>query len=550
MAELTPAAPARAHSDDRPGITLPLWLTNAVVLDAIFVVVVALAALSVRIIDLHDTPFGLHGDEAWTGLDARTIIDGGRSEIWPYTRAALGQPAGPMFWAVPFEALLGPSIEATRLPMAVLGALTIIVGFYAMRVLFGRLPAYAWAVLAAFSSWLIFYNRTGFTVTFMPFTEVASLLAVAWALKKGWWPWYLLAGVIVGAGIYGYYSYPLFAVGLGIWVLVHMAIERPRPFWPHARNVVVMGLMALLVIQPMEPYFFNDQVGYTNDRDVFAISGTDEYKAADTTSEKIDVYVDNAVDLARTLLWKGWTDHSDGSGAKPALDWIVISFAAVGLAQSLWFAFSRRRAAYLLPWIMIPLILIGPVWSFGGYHRRSLGILVFVLMAASISMAYMVESAKRQEKQRALYVAGGALVVVLAIYGAFNVNKYFDQREHHGMLYTYGPELTLASEWLADQPEDLPIYFFSDRWSINYETPRYFLDDRENKEDRSDFAPVDKRGVPEIEPSVGGIIALVGQKYIGQEDANISARYPQATRYEGSPIAGRPSFVAYVVSPD
>ena len=108
------------------------------VLDALFVVVVALLALSVRVFDMQDTPFGLHGDEAWTGIDARTIIDGGREEIWPYTRAALGQPAGPMFWAVPFEKALGPSIEATRLPMAVLGALTIIVGFYAMRVMFGR----------------------------------------------------------------------------------------------------------------------------------------------------------------------------------------------------------------------------------------------------------------------------------------------------------------------------------------------------------------------------------------------------------------------------
>ena len=108
-------------------------------------------------------------------------------------------------------------------------------------------------MLAAFSSWLIFYNRTGFTASFMPFTEMASLLAVAWALKKGWWPWYLLAGLVVGAGIYGYYSYPLFAIGLGIWVLVHMAIERPKPFWPHVRNVVVMGLMALLVVQPMQP---------------------------------------------------------------------------------------------------------------------------------------------------------------------------------------------------------------------------------------------------------------------------------------------------------
>ena len=557
MAEATPAA-GSTQRQDVAGISLPAWLTTPLAIDLIFITAIGILALALRTWDLEGMPFGLHGDEAWTGIDAQTINRGDADLIWPYTRAALGQPAGPMFWVAPFEAALGPSVLAVRLPMAVLGALTIVIGFFAMRVMFNRPVAYFWAVLAACSSWLIFYNRTGFTVPFMPFSEALSLLAVAVALKKRWWPWYVLAGAIVGAGIYGYYSYPLFAVGLGIYVLAHFAIERPKPGLIHARNVTVMGLTALLLIQPMWPYFFSDEIGYTHDRTVFAVSNTERYKAAESTSEKIDIYVDNAVELARTLLWEGQIDYSDGTGGPavpggegiPALDYIAITLAVAGLALSLVFAFTRRQAAYLLPWIMIPIILIGPIWSEGGYHRRALGILVFVLMAASVALAYVVEVARRRNGVRGERIAYAVCALILFVYGAYNVNRYWSQQNGPAMLFTYLPELAVASEWINEQPDDMPVYFFSDRWSINYETSRYILDGRENLSDRTQsFAKPGEVGLPDIDPETGGILVFISPYTLAQgEDA--SQRYPGATRYEGPPLGnGAVSFFAYVVEP-
>jgi hypothetical protein len=451
-----------------------------------------------------------------------------------------------MFLAAPFEAALGPSILATRLPMAVAGAATVAIGFFAMRVLFDRPAAYAWAVLAACSSWLIFFNRTGFTVPTFPLTEVASLLAVGFALKKRWWPWYVLAGAVVGAGIYGYYAYPLFAIGLGAWVLVHMAIERPQPLLLHARNIAVMGLTALLVIQPMWPYFFDSEIGYSHDRTVFAVSGTEEYEAAETRRERIDLYLDNAETLARTLLWEGQLDYSDGTGSKPALDWIVISLAGAGFVLGLALTFKERKAAYLLTWMIIPLILIGPIWSIDGYHRRSLGILVLVLMAAAVAVSYAVRSAQRRGPTPAA-VAVVMMAGLLLVYGIYNVDKYWGQKDTPAMLYTYVPELTAASLWAQDQPDDLPLYFFSDRWSINYETSHYLLDGRLNMTDRSAaFGTPGETGLPNIEAAVGGIILLTGG-YILSEEGNASLMYPDATRWEGPSISGRPAFVAFVV---
>ena len=194
------AVPARAVPVKRE---LPAWLTRAWVVDVAFVTTIALVALIVRTYDLGNYPYGLHGDEASTGLDARKILDG--VDLWPYTAAALGQPSGPMYWTAPFVDVMGSTITAVRLPMALLGVGTVVLGFFALRELFDRPTAYVGAVLLALSSWLIFYNRTGYTASAMPFTEMASLLAVALALKKRWWPWSVAAGFVVGAGIYGYY---------------------------------------------------------------------------------------------------------------------------------------------------------------------------------------------------------------------------------------------------------------------------------------------------------------------------------------------------------
>ena len=533
-----------------PAPTTPFHRT-ALARDLAFIALVALAAVLLRVFELADSPFGLHGDEAWTGLDARAILDGQKDIIWPYTRAALGQPSGPMFYTVPFEALLGPSVLAIRLPMALLGAATVVVGFFAMRELFGRPAAYAWAVLAAGSSWLIFYNRTGFTVPFMPFTEMLSLLAVTVALKRRWWPWYVLAGFIVGAGIYGYYAYPLFAFGLGAYVLLHFIIERPRPAWLHVRNVLVMGLTALLIVQPMWPYFTSKDTGWRHDRDVFALSGTAAYKAAETNSEKLDLYRDNAINMTRTLLWKGTLDYSDGTGAKPALDWSVITLAGIGLPLSLWYAWTRRKAAYLLPWIMIPLILVGPISTLGGYHRRSLGSLVFVLMLASMTLSFAWETLERTSKRQATIVGTAVFAVILGISSAINVHRYFwDVRDSAPMHFTYAPELTLTARWVSQQPDDAHIFWFSNRWAVEYETTRYFLRGQPNRENRSErFGEEGKKAVlPDLNPAEQSIIVLVDE-YVTSLDGMAAQKYPTSTRYQGPLVKGRPAFVAFVIEP-
>src|SRR5437764_7039058 len=113
------------------------WLPRGdLAVEALGLIAILAVALVLRTVDLSGLPPGLNGDEAATGLDARKIFAG--HGVWPYTNAALGQPAGPMYWSAIWVKLLGSNIFAVRLPMALLGAGSSLLAFFAFRELFGR----------------------------------------------------------------------------------------------------------------------------------------------------------------------------------------------------------------------------------------------------------------------------------------------------------------------------------------------------------------------------------------------------------------------------
>ncbi len=526
-------------------ISLPAWLTTPLAIELALLGVLALIALVLRVWDLSTLPYGLHGDEAAAGLDARRILAG--EKIFPYTASALGQPAGPMYWAAVWVKLLGSTVVAVRLPNALLGVGTVICAFYALRLLFDRPTAWAAAVLLAFSSWLIFYDRTGFSVPAMPFTEMASLLAVAIALRKGTVGWFVLAGAVVGLGIYGYFSYPLFAFALALWLVAHFLIERPNSFWLHARNGAVMGLTALLVIQPMWPYVNNANKGYTHDRAAFSVSHTQEYKSADRIG-KVRLYWDNAKHVFNALREGGHTDAADGSGELAALDPLIIALALAGAGLCLLFAVKRKRAAYLLPFFVVPLVLIGPIWSIGSPQRRALGILPFVVLPAAVLLGAAWDWLIARDRRNLALAAFGIPLVLFAV---INVDRYFRQTPgSQVMLFTYAPDLTNAALFINDQPRDVHVYFVAARWSAAYETPAYLISDRKlgdgTLEDRStQFGKT--VGYDNLDRDHTSLIVLLNN-YIQDAD-KIAAEYPEATKVVGATVNKQPSFIAFSIPP-
>ncbi len=161
-------------------------------------ILVALAAVagSVRLIMLVDIPAGLHGDEAWTGIDAARVLDEGW--IGVYVKSALGQASGPMYFAAPFVGLFGETVFSIRLASAVIGIATVLVTYLAVRVMFDRTVAIFSAVLLATGVWHLHYSRLAFPVISWPLLEMFTLLFLFLGIKTGKIYHFAIAGLFFG----------------------------------------------------------------------------------------------------------------------------------------------------------------------------------------------------------------------------------------------------------------------------------------------------------------------------------------------------------------
>src|SRR5436309_2066706 len=74
---------------------------------------IVLLAAFLRLYALDIYPAGFHGDEAWTGLEARRILTEGTIGVWSI--AANGQPALPFYWTAFIFSLFDSTIATTRL---------------------------------------------------------------------------------------------------------------------------------------------------------------------------------------------------------------------------------------------------------------------------------------------------------------------------------------------------------------------------------------------------------------------------------------------------
>lgn len=95
-------------------------------LGAIFVV-----ALFVRVYRLSDVPYGFHVDEVKAGWNAFLILTTGKDDKGnelPLYYDSFGdfRPTGLMYLMLPFLAVLGKTLFAVRLPIAIVGALTVV----------------------------------------------------------------------------------------------------------------------------------------------------------------------------------------------------------------------------------------------------------------------------------------------------------------------------------------------------------------------------------------------------------------------------------------
>jgi 4-amino-4-deoxy-L-arabinose transferase-like glycosyltransferase len=213
--------------------------------------VVALAAFG-RLYALKSVPYGIEGDEAkWTAEVVSIGIRGEYDSNGLYHRDAL--PVS-FYMQTIFHKLLGPSLYAARLEVALFSILGCLVFYFFLRQITTKPLALLAAWLLSASIFDISASRLANVESHVKIWPLLALCLLAWAMHKKHWVYYSIAGIALAIGVLTYDT----VLPLGLVMIVIVVVESIRQklgFGEAMRNLMAMLTPSLLTFPFLIPYF-------------------------------------------------------------------------------------------------------------------------------------------------------------------------------------------------------------------------------------------------------------------------------------------------------
>jgi len=530
-----------------PGAATPARLVAAVRslrgtrADAAIIVAITLLAAGLRLWQLGTVPLGLHGDEAWTGLDARRILREGW--IGPYVTSALGQPTGPLYLTALLFKVFPETTMTTRASMALFGIATVPLAYLAFSTMYSRTVGAFAAFALTVMTWHLHLSRTAFMVTAWPFAEMVVLWLLWLALRRRRLWLFAAAGAMHGLAIYTYNADLLFLpvpfVAMAWWYVAERAAWRRLLV-----GAATFAAAALVVATPMIVYVARHTDTYRFHERVVSVTNTQRWRDASVVG-KGEILGRRAGEWLRGFAIGGRPDLGDGlaTGYHPLVDPLTLLLAVIGLAMVLRHWRRPESGAVFAALLLFPWGALLTVDD--GLFRRTFGLAPFVALLAALPLAWLWDGlCAMRDRTRPLYLA--AFAGALALNAGWTAYQYFGPvQDTATMKFVYPYQMDAASRFIAGLPPGTYVLFYSDRWSFDYETRR-FLAPNATGEDRSvEFSPLP--GAPDF--SLGGhskvAFVLLGT-YLNDAD-RVRELYPGGTESEGR-RGGDVEFRAYVLS--
>ncbi len=514
--------------------------------EAVPVVPLTALALTVRLYGLAQSPPGLHGDEANFGMEAMRIASGQWLGAW--SPVNLGHPTGHMYFMALVIKLSHPSIFTVRLATAIMGTLSIPVAYGLFRLLFAPRVALPATALLALSFWHVAQSRMGWAMA----PAVSIFLASLYLFFLGWRTsrqrYFVLSGIFLGLGFYIHKSYPFYYVGMWAFTL-------PRAFYgaslTERRGALWCLLASLASAAPFLGFFLRNQ---DHLMDLFRLQSffeTEAYRSAEGLVGKLLALGDRAKDILLYLHNPVPWDGADGTGGFPLLDRATESFFWLGLLVAL---LRLRKPAYQLVAFAALVGFVPSMMVIDGQARRVLGALPFVMAIAAIGLDVGVQAllgAVRRLSEatqwRLDYRAVGAGVAVLGVggflsyFGYINTDYYFGRwTSDSAVKWTYVYDLVKAMEYVKTLNNGTFVYFYSDRWSYNYETRRFLAPDVPGEDRSQRFA-----GEVSLERQHGGSVVYLLMRGYLELVPQLQELYPGGSYYEARDSDGEVLFAAY-----
>ena len=365
--------------------------------------------LLVRIYGLGSVPYGFHIDEVKAGLNAYSILTTGKDDkgnFIPMYYDSFGdfRPTGVMYLIIPSIMVFGRSVFATRLPVAIIGALTVLPLFFLVDEVFGkkqRRLALLSALMLALNPWHIITSRATSESIVAVFLVLLGLLFLI-KLRRNARLFYLILAVLCLTG--SYFFYHSVRVLVPVWVVTVLVFDwlimKRDLCWKQIAVLVLVTLATCLIFLAPESRGRLSQVGLKSDFQVLyevtkmpTEEGPGHVLEARVFHNRLAAYARRFVEEYRSYFG---VDFLIGNAAKP----IRYNVPQVGL----------------LTYVEYILIVVG---LFFVSKRKELLLILGLMIVAPLSAAFTIEDTPNM--QRAITVL--PFLVIISAYGLYELNN-------------------------------------------------------------------------------------------------------------------------------
>lgn len=199
----------------------------------IIIYILLVIGFAVRLINIQNLPNGLNVDEASSGYEAYAIsnygIDRNGNSVPVFLLSwGSGQNALYTYMIIPFVKLFGLSVLTTRLPMAILGCISLVIMYKLLSMLGNKKLAIIGLAFLAINPWHIMKSRWGLESNVFPDLVLIAVYLIIYALKHEKNSILYLGFGVLGLCAYSYgtayFFMPLFVLPLLVYFVIKKKI--------------------------------------------------------------------------------------------------------------------------------------------------------------------------------------------------------------------------------------------------------------------------------------------------------------------------------------
>jgi hypothetical protein len=383
------------------------------------VTLLGLLALSfaLRMVNLHDLPYVLVGDESKFALQARAFNQGGLFQ--PFQTAIDGH-WGLWFMVLGvFTRVFGETVEAVRLHAVIFGTLSILATYAVARLLWGRRPALIAAALLATYHFHIHFSRNGMNNIYDALFSmlIFGLFWLGW-LKQRRWPW-LLGALALGVTQYFYIGGRVVLVQVAVLGLFWLITDRVRV---RAQLLNIALAVGVFIVVAVPSFYFaqlrpNEYMTRFNQTNIVR-NGWLDASMQERQTGALQVLAQQAVDTINVFIAGPESLFYQGQSLLTP----IMSVLALGGLLYLLRHFKEGRAFWLLSSLGL-ILIIGGVFTLtpmgGAHHFVGTVPLIYIAIAVFIDRIWVWCGQRWPIRQSLLAIVSVTFIAVLMVTDAY-----------------------------------------------------------------------------------------------------------------------------------